>query len=183
MKHIKSILILLILVGLPLGSWYFLSRGLEWRKSKVSDLKAKELFLKAYDFSDEDKNRLYELMAHRTTIVKLHGAINDNDIAIINQFENAYTFQFLSFEKTDGNSKTWSSKSAARFYKPSSQNAIPATLKDCNYVIVDTAGFIRQCYEGDSEQMLGLLVEDTAVVLPRKKPKDIGIKKSNADKE
>ena len=43
-------------------------------------------------------------------------------------------------------------------------------------MIVDTTGMIRQFYKDDSEKSLGTMIEDLAVILPRKKAKDIVIK-------
>lgn len=180
MKYIKSILLLMLLVGLPLVSWYFLNSGLEWRKSKVSDLKAKDIFLKSYQFSAEDKNNLFEIMTHRTCVVKLSDEkLNDNDKAIIDQFNKAHTFKFVSLSKTDGNNNSWTSKSAVRYFKPSTTEPVLSELKGMNYVLVDTAGYIRQYYKGSRKQDLARLVEDIAVILPRKKPKDIVLKKTN----
>lgn len=176
MKQLKTVLLLLMLIGLPLISWYFLKSGLEWRKEKVSDLKAKELFMRSFDFSNADKDALYEMMAHRTAVVKLSDAINENDEKLIDQFDNAYTFQFISFEKTENMSKGWNSKSVVRYFKPSSQNCTIAEMQGSKYMIVDTTGMIRQFYKDDSEKSLGTMIEDLAVILPRKKAKDIVIK-------
>lgn len=181
MKIIKSILILILLVGLPLGSWYFLKSGLEWRKAKVVKLEKKQNFINAFDFSNNDKDKLYEIMAHRTTVVKNEGDLSADDKAIIDQFENAYTFQFLSLSKTDSLDNNWVSKSRARFYKPQSRNSNIEGLDNWNYMIVDTSGYIRQFYKGTDKQVMSLLVEDIAVVLPRKKPKDIGIRKQKIE--
>ena len=167
----------MLLIGLPLISWYFLQSGLEWRRAKVSDLKSKGLFLNSFDFTTEDKNALYELMAHRTSIVKLKEAVDAQDEIIIDQFDNTHTFQFVSFEKTEMTSNGWSSKSALKYFKPNSQNCIPAEMRESMYMIVDTAGLIRQYYLDNAEKTMGTLIEDVAVILPRKKPKDIVIKK------
>lgn len=177
MKYLKTVLVLLLLAGLPIGSWLFLKSGLNWRKDKVSDLKTKDLFFNAFDFSKKDKDKLYELMAHRTCVVKIKGEIEDLDEALIDQFEDAYTFQYISFEKTVDNTKSWSSKSAVRFYQPESSNARFDRLKNVNYAIVDTTGYVRQYYEGSGKQVMNTMVEDIAVILPRKKEKDIAIRK------
>lgn len=176
MKYIKTILILLLLVGLPIGSWYFLKSGLDWRKTKVTDLKTKDQFFTAFEFTNSDKDKLYELMAHRTCIVKMNEGINADDESIINQYSNAYTFQFISFDKTVKDNNKWTSKTAVRYYKP--ENAKPRfnRIADVDYVLVDTSGYVRQYYEGSSQQVLKTLVEDVAVILPRKKEKDIKLK-------
>jgi hypothetical protein len=176
MKHLKSFILLLILVGLPLVSWYFLKSGLDWRKGKVSDLKTKGLFLNSFDFSVDDKNSLYEIMAHRTSLVKLKDTLDSDDQLVIDQFKNAYTFQFISFEKDENRAKGWNSKSVIRYFEPSSKNCIPSEMRSSQYMIIDTAGLIRQYYVDDSKKTIGRMVEDLAVLLPRKKAKDIILK-------
>jgi len=177
MKYFKTILVVILLAGLPLGSWYFLKSGLEWRKAKVVDLEKKEIFLKAIGFSVDDKNKLYEIMAHRTNVVKKRGALSANDEAIIDQFEDAYTFQFLSLDGNEADPKGgWTSKSVVRFYSPDNISSNSTQIKDWDYMLVDTSGFIRQYYLGEDKQVMKLLVEDIAVILPRKKEKDIILK-------
>jgi len=177
LKYLKTILVLLLLVGLPLGSWYFLKSGLDWRKGKVVELEKKEVFLQAFYFSVDDKNKLYEIMAHRTNVIKKQGALSTNDELIIDQFEDAYTFQFLSLDGNEADPKGgWSSKSVVRYYSPDNISSISSQIKDWNYMLVDTSGYIRQYYLGEDKQVMKLLVEDIAVILPRKKEKDIILK-------
>ncbi len=183
MKYFKTILVLLLLIGLPIGSWYFLNSGLEWRKDKISDLKTKDRFMDAYSFTNQDKTRLYEIMAHRTSVVKLKGTLSNLDSSLIDQFKNAYTFQFVSFDKTMTKSQGWSSKSVVHYYKPESSDAKFNRIKDADYALVDTSGFVRQYYEGSSKQVLNILVEDVAVILPRKKSKDIGIRETKSTED
>ena len=167
---------MLLLIGLPLGSWYFLKGGLEWRKEKVQDLKTKDLFFSAFEFTKSDKDRLYEIMAHRTCVVKLNAPINELDSMVIDQFDNAHTFQFVSFEKTTDKSNKWTSKSAVRYYKPKAQKPRYSRIADTDYVLVDTSGYVRQYYSGNGKQVFKTLVEDVAVILPRRKAKDISVK-------
>jgi len=176
MKYLKVIVILMLLVGLPLGSWLFLKSGLDWRKGKVTELKAKDQFFSAFEFSKADKDKLYEIMAHRTCVVKLNEPVGAEDEELIDQFKDAYTFKFVSFERTDAQAQSWSSKSAVRYYKPESQAPRYNRIADVDYVLVDTTGFVRNYYEGTGKRILNAIVEDVAVILPRKKPKDIGIR-------
>ena len=180
-KYIKSILVLVILIVLPLGSWIFLKKGLDWRKAKVLKLEKQERFINAFDFENADKDKLYEIMAHRTCVVKFKNDLTPLDSALIDQFKNAYTFQFIDLTRTNEQGKGWSSKSSVRQYKPANVRPKQAELADINYMIVDTSGYIRQFYKGDDKQIINLLVEDVAVVLPRKREKDIAIKKPQKD--
>lgn len=179
MKNLKSLAIILILFGLPAASWYFLKGGLDWRKSKVVELATKERFLNVFNFTNADKDALFEIMAHKTCIVKFKDDLTALDQSMIDQFKSAHTFQFLVMSKTVDQPNEWSSKDVERYYKPESMSTKIEKYAKSNYVIVDTAGFIRQYYKGNSRNVLTSIIEDMAVILPRKKEKDIVMKKKN----
>lgn len=176
MKNLKSIVLLLILFALPAASWYFLKGGLDWRKSKVVELAPKERFLNVFNFTNKDKDALFEIMTHKTCVVKFKEDLTELDQTMIDQFRNAHTFQFVLMSKTVDQPNEWSSKSVERYYKPQSMATKLDKYANSNYVIVDTAGFIRQYYKGDSKATLTSIIEDMAVILPRKKEKDIKMK-------
>ena len=54
MKIFKSIIVIIILFGMPLASWYFLKGGLDWRKSKIVELAPKGRFISAFNFENAD---------------------------------------------------------------------------------------------------------------------------------
>ncbi len=176
MKIFKSIIVIIILFGMPLASWYFLKGGLDWRKSKIVELAPKGRFISAFNFENADKNRLFELMTHKTCVVKFKGEMSDLDQSMISQFKNAHTFQYIILSQDSEIPSGWSSKSLERYYRP--QNVTPRGGKypKLDYMIVDTSGFIRQSYVGNSNSTLTALVEDLAVILPRKPEKIIKLK-------
>lgn len=178
-KKLKSLAVILILFGLPVASWYFLKGGLDWRKSKVVELAPKERFLNVFNFTNSDKDALFEIMTHKTCIVKFKEDITDIDQSMIDQFRNAHTFQYLLMSKTVEQPNEWSSKSVERYFKPENMSTKLEKYANSNYVVVDTAGFIRKYYTGDSRDVLTSIIEDMAVILPRKKEKDIVMKKKN----
>ena len=176
MKKLKPLIILLILFALPAASWYFLKGGLDWRKAKVVELAPKGRFLNAYNFAVADKNRLFELMTHKTCVVKLKDDLSEMDKEIIHQFRNAHTFQFLVLSQHSEKPVAWSSKSSERYYKPQNMTPTGGKKNDSDYMLVDTSGFIRQSYVGQSKKVLTTLIEDVAVILPRKKEKTVKMK-------
>lgn len=179
MKIIKSILIVVILFGLPIASWYFLKGGLDWRKSKIVELAPKGRFIGAFNFERADKDRLFELMTHKTCVVKFKGAMSELDQSMLKQFKNAHTFQYLVLSQDSDIPAGWSSKSLERYYRP--QNVTPRGGKypKLDYMIVDTAGFIRQSYVGNNNAVLTSMIEDLAVILPRRTEKVIKMKEND----
>jgi len=182
-KIITTVLIVIILFGLPLASWYFLKGGLDWRKSKIVELAPKGRFFDAFNFVNADKDRLFELMAHKTCVVKFKGETTDLDKSMIDQFKNAHTFQYIILSQGSEIPNGWSSKNLERYYEP--QNAAPKAGKYPNleYMIVDTSGYIRQYYNGKSNKVLTAMIEDLAVVLPRRPEKTVQMKKQNKSNE
>lgn len=176
MKYIKSILVLVLLFGLPAASWYFLKGGLDWRKGKVEELVQKGRFLFAFDFTNQDKDRLYELMTHRTCVVKMKNDLNDLDKKVIDQFKKAHTFQFICLAKEGKNLQNWNKVMSEKYHRPQMMSSKNPNFQKAEYMLVDTSGFIRQFYHKDDKETLTRIIEDLAVILPRKKEKDIVMK-------
>ncbi|MBT8234175.1 MAG: hypothetical protein HKO66_05710 [Saprospiraceae bacterium] len=181
MKKLKPLLLLVLLFALPAASWYFLKGGLDWRKGKVLELSEKGRFIHAFDFENKDKDILFEKMTHKTCVVKFKDDITELDQSMIDQFKNAHTFKYISLSKTEVQPAGWNSKSAVEYYKPSNIETNNKKFKNIDYMIVDTSGFIRQYYEGSGKKVLTQIIEDLAVILPRKKPKDIKMKADEND--
>ncbi len=179
MKYLRTIAILLLLFGLPAGSWYFLKDGLNWRKGKMETLKPKERFLEVYDFSDQDKTQIFEELSHRTAIIKLNSDITKDDMRIIDQFDDVPTFMFFVISKNVRIADQFGSKVALRYIKPSSISSKNFEYNSAQYVIVDTSGYIRNFYPWDMEDKMKNIVEDIAVILPRKVTPDIVVKENN----
>lgn len=177
MKILKSIAVIILLFGLPAGSWYFLQQGLDWRKEKEVALKNKVRFLNAYNFSNSDKDRLFETMSHKTSVVKLENDISDLDKELMNQFRNAFTFQFVVLSDGVKVPEILSSKDVRKYYDPQNQEATVNELKNAQYLLVDTVGYIRQYYNSDKLQTMNRLVEDVALILPKVKTRDILMKR------
>ena len=181
MKILKSIAIIAVLIGLPLGSWYFLKDGFNWRKAKLEELAPKGRFFDAFDFNDSDKEKLFREITYKTTLVKVNQDLNKDDIALIDQFRKSYTFLFLVMTKDPKAREDYSSKQPLRYLIPSTMTPSDERLRDAKYILLDTASVIRQYYNGDDHETLTQIVEDIAVVLPRHVTPDIEMKKPMQD--
>jgi len=183
MKYLKGIGVIILLFLLPLGSWYFLQSGLDWRKAKRETLKKKVRFMTAYDFSNADKDKLFELSVRKTNVVKTNGNLTDLDKSLIKQFQNSHTFQFLVISDGVPKPEYLSSKSVQRYFDPENQNAKHDYLQAADYLLVDTLGYIRQYYEGKDKSTLNYLVEDVALILPKVQTRDILMKRQAVNNE
>jgi len=54
MKILKTIAVLILVVGLPAGSWLFLQSGLDWRKVKAAQLLPKSHLLNDINWSNSE---------------------------------------------------------------------------------------------------------------------------------
>ena len=176
MKVIKSIVVLLVIFGLPLGSWYFLKYGYNWRKDKIEVLQPKGHFLNDIPWSEEEKTELYSSMFFKTNIVKVGNDVEASDELIIDQFRKAHTFQWLILLPEDQKAPRISTKDVKKYVNVESIFNQASDFSSAKYMIVDTAFQIRQVYNIGDEAELGQLVEDFSLSIPRKKDKDIAIR-------
>ncbi|MFZ1703694.1 MAG: hypothetical protein WAT79_05075 [Saprospiraceae bacterium] len=145
------------LVVIPLGSWYYLQQGLDYRKNALALLQTKHTLPILPDSLD--------VFSGKTSLVVL-----DTNAAVLNavsliqdQFKDAYTFQIV------GNiNQTYTIQ-------------IPKEVADLfhigqgQFAIVDTASQVRRYYTDEMAQ-LKEMVEHLAIVLPKAKDKDIKMK-------
>jgi len=183
MKYLKGIGVIVLLFLLPLGSWYFLQSGLDWRKAKRETLQKKVRFMTAYNFTNADKDKLFELSVRKTNVVKTNGELTELDKALIAQFQNSHTFQFLVMSDGVATPEHLSSKDVRRYFDPQNQKAKHEYLANADYLLVDTMGYIRQYYQGKEKESLNYLVEDVALILPKTKTRDILMKRKAMDDE
>lgn len=167
----------MILFGLPAGSWYFLKDGFNWRKAKLEELAPKGRFLDSYDFSSLEKGKIFEETTYKTTLVKINEDLSKNDITLIDQFKKSRTFLFLVLSDHLITHEEFSSKQPLRYINASSIKTSNEQFKNANYMLLDTAGVVRQYYSGTDKETLTKIVEDIAVILPRKITPDIEMKK------
>lgn len=177
MKAIKTIGILILLFGLPAGSWLFLKDGFNWRKAKLEELAPKGKFLDAYNFSILDKEKISQQITTTTTLVKLNEDLGQDDLSLIDQFKNSQTFRFLVLSDHAITPRDYGPKQTLKYIYATPIQANNETFRNANYILCDTGGIIRQYYEGFDHNTITKIVEDIAVVLPRKVTPDIETKK------
>ena len=156
MKYLKGFAVIFLLIGLPAGSWYFLQSGLNWRKVKAKEL-APKTEVSALLMSQGPK--MEQQLKGKTTLLKLDQGENQLDRDLIDQFKDAFTFQYLNSQKVQ---------------------LSPLDL-NYDYILIDTMGQVRQVYKGMDKLTVTTIVEDIALVLPKQKPVDIKMKKKEGE--
>lgn len=140
----------------PLGSWYYLKKGLDYRKGALEDLKPKGVI----QMSDND---LHTFKGKTTLWVLDFDKAKESLPPIVDQFSDAYTFQlagnFTEYKNT---------------YTPDSLIQVYNT-DQAVFALVDTAQQIRNFYSAEKEE-LRMMVEHLAIILPNAKDKDIKMK-------
>lgn len=157
-KNILPVFVLAVLtIVVPLGSWYYLSTGLQYQKTAFALLSPKDSFAIKDD----------SLSIFRGKISVISGNAADPSInqKLVRQFEKVEFFQLL---KKD---------SITDIFLES--NPIHRKLKqfpDDHYILIDASLRVRNTYPMDSESIKSL-VAHIALILPRKKEADIQMKK------
>jgi len=156
-KLITWFFLIILVVIVPLGSWFYLKEGLDYRKGALLELTPK-------DSIPRDSDSL-QIIFGKTSIIVIDSLVKNDIIEKIReQFKNTPGFQ-------------------VSFISENSTSALPAEyLKDVwvryagnSFVLIDTAGNIRNAYKNDSLS-IKKLVEHTAIVIPRPKESDIKMK-------
>lgn len=146
-----------MLVVLPAGSWFFLKWGLDWRRVKAKELVSKEQVLDLEKLRSES-NPFAQRIKGKTTLLKTSDKQTDLDLDLVDQFKDAYTFH-------------------AEFLSPEELNSIAEQMQgNFDYILIDTAGQVRQMYTGMDTSVMTRVVEDVALILPQRKPIDIKMK-------
>ncbi|MBK8817630.1 MAG: hypothetical protein IPN49_00520 [Saprospiraceae bacterium] len=156
-KLISWIAVGILLIFVPLGSWFYLKQGLDYRKNALEELKPK-------DNLDSIPDSL-NVFKYKTTLLVLkenEKILNSCDL-IYDQFKDAFTFQIV------GNIN--------KPYAIPFSHKILSSLKGGNasFAIIDTSLQIRNLYSTETKD-LKKMVEHLAIVIPRIKEKDIKTK-------
>jgi len=147
-----------MLFALPAASWYFLQSGLNWRKVKAKELVPKNEVIDLEKLHSSS-HPLAARLQSSTTLLKVEGPQSKLDKDLVDQFKDAYTFQAI--------------------YLGTDQQLQPADQivnGQFNYLLIDTSGQVRQTYIGTDQEVMTRVVEDIALILPQRKPKDIRMK-------
>ncbi len=155
-KYLKAVVLFSVLIIAPLGSWYFLDSGLEWRKMKRGELAAKTKIIEHLSAAGQDVAAIFN---QRTTVLKISGDPVPKDEVIIDQYKDGHTFQWMDLTSIRGLAVLENS-----------------TYANHDYLLIDTGMQVRRAYKQTENLMYSQLVEDIALILPKKKPIDIKMK-------
>lgn len=182
MRTIRIILIILVLVGFPALSWYYLSSGLKWRVTAQDETVKKErlgqftlLQKDSVGLSASDLEGLFYLMVTPTDSASMQHLE-----MIHSQFHVRSDFKILSLSWEDNTNPTGDS-TWIKAICTSGCESLRGTLfgKDYTAAIVDDSLYIRGRYHLASVVEMRKLVEHLAVVLPIDKRERIELKRGN----
>jgi hypothetical protein len=201
MKPLQMAFLLLMLVVLPAGSWFYLRGGYQHRKAALEELKEAEA---VGDFSLADQNGLVfatQDLKKRVTIAgflptdpERQGAWMDGLIRMHEQFDDRNDVCFLLFADTTSISST---QDFVQSYNLSDSlqwillqgNAdslhelatgsfhLPAGAETQQLALIDTSGMVRRHYDAYDNRQLGRLVEHITILMPRLPDPDIVFKR------
>ncbi|KXK40712.1 MAG: hypothetical protein J5I52_09370 [Saprospiraceae bacterium] len=153
--------ILLMLVGVPIGTWYYLQKGVEYRMSELAVLTPKDSITTSMDTMG--------IVKGHTSIILLKSPGNTDEFMKLMDvyFKEAPRFQLLTVDTINDQ---------LRVLPEGYISNIVDKYKDYAYLLVDEDGMIRNTYKSDTTD-IQRMIEQTAIVLPLKKDSKIGFKK------
>lgn len=174
MKMIRTIAVLSMIVLFPAISYYYLSSGFNYRKEVLESLKPKGTYS---DWSNthglnipldsDEKNRVSLL------VVRGGEEMDDKYTQLIEQFEGTENFQILFVNGDNmGDFKLGESSNAGAFV----HNHQKDVKLEMDMLLIDHNGMVRSDYQATDDDFK-LLIRDIASILPKKKEKDIKVKK------
>ena len=162
MKYLVGAVVFIMLFVLPLGSWYYLQSGLDYRKDALKELEPKGVF----QSSVLDVNSLKS----KTSLVHLKPIDKGVISEIFGQYGGSQTFQLISIESPQEGVNNWINIDAFTAGSISSANS------DAGFLLIDTSGQLRNQYPADMDGVRRL-IEHTSIILPRIKEMDVKLKR------
>lgn len=164
MKYLVATSVVLLIIVVPFGSWYYLQRGLDYRRDLIEQLKPKGVI---------EDIQLQKQLKGNTTLwynAARFPEYNKQVVQIYEQYKDASTFQLLIHGETQSELLDLSNVASSVLSHVDSESwaSVP-------FVIMDTSYQIRNVYN-KSDQTIQDVVAHLAAVLPRPKDKDIKMK-------
>lgn len=166
MRHLTKIALVLLIVGFPLASWYYLNTGLEYRKTALKLLAPKGVIDTKGIFPASD-------FKGYTTVLFSGDELRDDMLRIYDQYEEAHTFHMTELTSDTVNQAKWE-------VKMMSADDINLLLDEHLIQLIDTEMQVRQKYTTTKEDITDL-IEHIAIVLPREEEPDIVLKNKNGE--
>lgn len=158
-KLISWIVLAALVIIVPVGSWYYLQQGLDYRRSALKDLAVKDSIQIQDDSLMLFKGKTTLLVLGKDSSVMVHSKIIDD------QYGSSFSFQTLSTSTNLGIPQVPDNYIANLIDK----------FSEYQYLLIDTSMKIRNHYK-DSNEDLKRLVEHIAIILPRPVESDIKMK-------
>lgn len=162
MKYLVSAVLFILVFVLPIGSWFYLKTGLDFRKEALTSLESKGKVHDALKINGD-------VLKGKTSLIEVNGIDAEQRALLFDQFKEAYTFQYLAPSNVgivDSN-----------FIAPLRYDVLDSNYKDVSFMLVDTALNIRNSYTVREKADLERLVTELSILLPKKAPKDLKLKK------
>ncbi len=166
MKYLIASAVVLMLIGAPLGSYFYLKSGLKYRLESQEQLKPKEV-------SEEILSSLEKVRTTQTAAL-IHTASDNReaDVKLLLEIDDRIVdrdhFELISFS----NPASFGEIRDIRFVDDPSlfQNY------DQRFVLVDSAGVVRNTYSAEQD-ISKELIRHLAVVIPLPKHRDIRLRR------
>lgn len=162
MKNLNKLLVFFLLAIVPLGSWYYLRTGLDYRKNALEELRPK------YYLTEKCQGLTYP-KGFTTVLLNTENAPAGKEQ--LNEFEQVLRKEFDDVPKLNISSFDLLKNDTAQANGFDVCN--PINLKAIT--LIDTSGQVRKEYDG-SKDSFRKVIEHMAVVLPRQEEKDISQK-------
>jgi len=168
MKYLSIISLFLFIVVFPLGSWYYLQQGFDYRKAALEDLRSKG---DVSDIFSEEFINDYRLRKKSSLILLPSSKLSSEHVdKIFDQFRKAYTFQMLNF------ADQYNESSLAKHSNWVNMSSDMEVDIDGSFIILDNKGNIRNTYVNEDEEMKKM-IEHLSIVIPSRPQRDIVEKK------
>ena len=166
MKLITKIALVALIVGFPLASWYYLNRGLEFRKQALRELTPKGVWeIEGLDRIDFE---------FQTSVIFFDSSLREKMALINEQYQSSPTFQMVELVDDKEYKADWKT-----IYFDAQSSAYDSLYQ--NIFLIDEDLQLRKSY-GKSHKELNRLIEHIAIILPREKEPDIKIRVDNEGK-
>lgn len=161
-KILGALGLLLFIIILPAGSWYYLQTGLNYRKAAAKELTPKGTFSIALPEGKGDR---------KINVICLDEKGDQHLQQMVDQFSDSEYFRLWA---------TTASVTGEAYEKldESTYAQLINEYPNANYILTDTAYQLRKVYSGVVAEDIQELVPHIALILPRPREKDIKMKEN-----
>lgn len=163
LKGFKFLVLILLLVVLPAGSYLYLKKGYDFRKGIMSDLSKMEP-IKNVLISEDSVQVSYR---GKCTLIAL--TENETTNQIYNQFKDAKGFQMIAKENLNLNQKFKAKnygEEKQRMYFELDSTLISQLVKQykSDYILLDSLGNVRRTYADEKEELRKMVIHISALL-------------------